>query len=109
VPQAPEMLASGDEVVVWDSSEGYWHAHLTSRGIILMQARHQPARLLFETIDPLNGASSDQIELEVNGQFSSNYQIGLVGWQGSTVWLKADLRQIWAVDTMSAEIVGRWP
>jgi outer membrane protein assembly factor BamB len=90
VPQAGEALELSEEKVIWESDEGYWYAQLTSVGNILMQTRHQPPRLVFQSIDLLNGASSEQIELPVSGQFDSNYHVELLGWSQNVLWIKLD-------------------
>jgi ribosomal protein L7/L12/outer membrane protein assembly factor BamB len=109
VPQADERLADGDSTAVFPSDEGYWSMRLTPGGVNLLQVRQQPARLVFETLDLLSGASSGQTELPLTGVSDTSFWFQLLGWEREQVWLKVDLRQIWAVDPLTAEIAWRFP
>lgn len=108
VPQESEMLEAGSVSVVHTSNSGYWLAQPTLSSVYLVQARHNPPRLVVETLGLRDGASGGQTTLPLTG-VTSSYWIDLAGWDQDRVWLKIDLRHLWAVDAGKAEVVQRWP
>jgi outer membrane protein assembly factor BamB len=107
VPQENEMLTmSGVNVVRAD--DGYWFAQPTLSNVYLLQARHDPPRLVMETLGLRDGVSGGQQTLPLPAS-SSSYWLDLVGWDNDQAWLLINLRQIWAVDPTSAQTVYRGP
>lgn len=109
VPQADEMLEIESQDVVHLDDPGMWAARLSPQGVHLFQARHQPPRLLLETLNLLDGASGGQMELPLDLEAEIPFWISLMGWPNDGLWLKLDSRQIWSVDPVTADLVKRWP
>ena len=103
VPQADTWLAPNDDnVVVYSERDGYWNANLTLAGVHLFQARHDPPRLVFETLNLQTGASSGQEDVPIGTLSETSYWFELLGWDDHFVWVKADVKQLLGVDAETA-------
>jgi outer membrane protein assembly factor BamB len=105
-PQATNRL-EGSTNIVYTHEPGLWTWRFTNQGILVLQGRSEPNRLVFETLQLQDGVSTSgqqTIELETTSQWN----LEVIGWQGDNVWLKLD-DQVAVVDTTEATIVSRWP
>ncbi len=108
VPQADTMLEDG-MIVVHENDEGYWQANATNTGVQLLQARHNPPRLVLETLSWQEGASSGQKDLPLNISANTSYWFHLFGWDGGIAWMQVNLNEMQAIDVQNATILADWP
>jgi len=109
VPQAEEQMPPASLNVVHDTDAGYWMAQPTLSGVLFLQARSDPPRLVVETLGLQDGASSGQKEIPLNVSVESSYWFSLLGWDDKLAWVEADLRQFLAVNAATGEVVVRAP
>jgi hypothetical protein len=105
VPQATDRL--GDSTIVYTSEPGLWTWQFTNQGVLVLQGRSEPNRLVLETLQLQDGVSTggqQTIELETTSQWN----LEVIGWQGGDVWLKLD-DEVAVVDTAEATITSTWP
>lgn len=106
VPQATERL-DGSTYIVYTSEPGLWTWRFTNRGVLVLQGRSEPNRLVLETLQLQDGVSTSgqkSIELDTTRQWN----LEVIGWQGDRVWLKLD-DEVAVVDTAEATIRSTWP
>jgi outer membrane protein assembly factor BamB len=106
VPQATGLLNESTGIV-YTSEPGLWTWHFTNQGVLVLQGRSEPNRLVLETLQLQDGVSTggqQTIELETTSQWN----LEVIGWQGDTVWLKLD-DKVAVVDTAEATIRSSWP
>lgn len=109
IPPADEMLVSGETEVIYEDDKGMWQAHLTNRGVVLLQAQHNPPRLTFDIFDLTTGSSSGQKTLNLSVDKESSYWFMPIGWDKNLVWLNINLNELWLVDPFTAEQQRRYP
>ena len=110
VPQATEILEPAAVEVIYSRDEGFWFTSITPAGVHLLQARHNPPRLVLETLNVRDGSSNGQTDVALNIPSSdTSYWFTLIGEHEQTLWLEVDLDHIIAVDWQTATIESRWP
>jgi outer membrane protein assembly factor BamB len=103
VPQATTRLSDSSV----HSGNGLWTWQFTGQGVVVLQARPEPNRLIVETLQRQDGVSTGQTTVELNSS-SFSLDMEVIGWQGDQVWLKLD-NKLMVLDTTEAAFVSNWP
>jgi hypothetical protein len=103
VPQATERL--GGASFSYSADKGLWTWQLTNQGVLVLQARSNPDRLVLETLQLRDGISTGQTTVSPS---SLRFGFEVVGWHGSNVWLRID-NSLAVVDTSTSTLLANWP
>ncbi|MCI0394658.1 MAG: PQQ-binding-like beta-propeller repeat protein [Chloroflexi bacterium] len=105
VPQATRLMSPSSDTVT-SSDEGYWNWHITPAGVVVLQARSEPYRLVVETLNWNDGASSGQVTIPL--EVATPYSVHVIGGNNSKLWLQLD-GGLTVLDLATATIVSTWP
>jgi hypothetical protein len=92
-----------------DQGDSAWTAHLTSAGLVVVQAMAQPHQLTVETLDPRTGASGGPVAIPLTGVIGDFYTVPeVVGWPHDQLWLMVDGR-MYVVNLAHGRLEFMWP
>lgn len=106
-PQA-EQIIDGRSVSLFSSSSGRWAWRALPSGVLIVQARPEPTRLVLEVLRWQDGVSSGQTTLPLADETAGSFSLSLLGWDGARSWWLVDDR-LWIVDGLTATAEAVWP
>ena len=88
-----------------DEDVSGWAWHLASNGLLLLEFQAVPNQLVLTTLNPADGTSTSELTIELEKSTSDFYSVPtVIGWWEQVVYFILDA-QVYAVDTVSGEVL----